>query len=130
MKAASRGRGALRSFTKSQIVCLPALLSCFAAPAAAQMIALSGVLLDRMCYSEKHPQTLEEALKHRKVCMTSERCSASGYGLFTDDHRFLAFDASGNKRAAEFIRLFRGDSRVAATVVGNLRGPFLENVTL
>jgi len=41
---------------------------------------------------------------HTRECLLMPECAKSGYVLYTDDDKFLSFDAEGNRKAEEAIK--------------------------
>lgn len=82
---------------------------------------LKGYLVDKMCGSmmaKKSPEkAMEMGAKHTKMCATEEGCAASGYGILTDG-KWIAFDETGNKKAAEYLNKTKAKDHLYIAVAG------------
>jgi hypothetical protein len=75
---------------------------------------IKGVLMDDMC-SGKADLRISGATStlvggrivaeaHTKECLLKPACEKSGYGVYTDDNKFLKFDTAGNRKALAAIK--------------------------
>ena len=64
---------------------------------------LQGILIDVACSGNaiKGGQTLVTA--HTRECALKEPCVKSGYGVYTQDGKFLVLDAAGNQMAQKAL---------------------------
>ena len=81
------------------------LLAFLAATAGTTETTVQGVLIDKMCSYKAETRIvpgprLEGGIiaiyPHTRLCALMPECQRSGYGLFTYDQKFLAFDEAGN----------------------------------
>ena len=49
-------------------------------------------------------------------------CQKSGYGVFTYDNKFLAFDQAGNRKALEAIKAAKKEDDLQVEVTGEIQG--------
>src|SRR5215475_6035698 len=83
------------------------------APCCAFCADVRGVLMDKACSSKAEVRIVPGprieggmivAEAHTRECALMPACQKSGYGIFTDDNKFLAFDAAGSRKALEAIK--------------------------
>ena len=53
-------------------------------------------------------------------------CQKSGYGIFTWDQKFLAFDAAGNRKALELIKTSKKLDDFEVEVTGTVEGDIIK----
>ena len=98
-------------------------LFCLCALAASMVNAaeIKGYLLDKSCADEdgKKPGF---AAKHQKSCLQMKVCAQSGYGVMTDDMKYLAFDKAGNAMAAKVIAGLKKTDDIKIAVTGDVEG--------
>jgi hypothetical protein len=80
----------------------------------------NGIVLDVMCQSGF--ETYTKAKGHTKACSLMPPCVASGFGVVTEDDKFLKFDAEGNKKAEAAIKASDKTTDVRVVVDGKLDG--------
>lgn len=117
-----------KSLMKRMLASAVLLTLAVAFAAAGEKTTVSGVLMDKACSAEN--KTTEKALKHSKDCALMEDCVKSGYGVLTADGKYIAFDAAGNKKAAAFVKKFKGDDSIKIQVDGTLEGSTLKVATI
>jgi hypothetical protein len=61
---------------------------------------------------------------HTRACAL--KCSASGYGIITEDKKFLKFDAEGNKKITEALKASDRKDHLRADVSGDVEGDTLK----
>jgi hypothetical protein len=92
---------------------------------------IQGVLMDRKCSStaEEHlvPGTglvggRSVAEAHLRDCALMPECQKSGYGVYTDDNKFLAFDEAGNRLALNALKASRKLDDLEVEVTGEITG--------
>lgn len=103
----------------------------------------NGVLLDKSC-STKADESISSgtpdspsisggmlvAEAHTRECLRTPACEKSGYGVYTADGKYLPFDAAGNRRAAEALKLSKLETDIRVAVTGEVAGGVLKVVTL
>lgn len=97
-------------------------------PAVAETRTISGYLIDKSCSAE----TVGKAAlaKHGKACALMGECRKSGYGVVTDDGKFIAFDAAGNKRALAVFQTSKKEMDYKVTVTGDQQGEVIKVTSL
>jgi hypothetical protein len=98
------------------MICLYALVTSLGFAA-----EIKGYLLDKSCADEdgKKPGF---AAKHQKSCLQMKPCAQSGYGVMTEDTKYLAFDKNGNAQAAKLIAGLKNNDDIKITVTGDVQG--------
>lgn len=61
---------------------------------------------------------------HSRRCALG--CEKSGYGIFTNDKKFLKFDAAGNKEIAQELKASNEKDHLRVDVTGNVEGDTLK----
>jgi hypothetical protein len=100
---------------------------------------IQGVLMDRKCSAtaEEHlvpgvglqgGRTVAEA--HLRECALMPECQKSGYGVYTDDNKFLAFDEAGNRMALSAIKASKKVDDLEVDVTGDIDGDTIKVKTL
>lgn len=79
----------------------------------------TGMLCDKMCSAKMTDAS--KCSSHPKACMTSDHCSASGYGLMLDG-KFYKFDKKGNTLAKGILKNSSKDKELQVEVMGTLKG--------
>ena len=83
--------------------------------------AITGYLVDKMCGStmakKSADKAMESAAKHTKQCAMEEGCAESGYGLMMNG-KWMAFDETGNKKAAEYLKKTKATDHLLVAVSG------------
>ena len=90
---------------------LTATASLFAVAGFAE--TLSGTLVDVMCKDK-------DAAAHTTKCALG--CSKSGFGLVTNDGKFVKFDEAGNAKALAALKATKKDKDLKAKVEGSVDG--------
>ncbi|HTD23648.1 MAG TPA: hypothetical protein VK738_13405 [Terriglobales bacterium] len=82
---------------------------------------VKGYLLDSSCAGElqKHARS---GAGHTKGCLQMPDCVKSGYGVLTDDLKFIKFDKAGNEQASKFIDGLTKNKDIKVTVSGEVIG--------
>lgn len=96
------------------------LLAGVAIAAFAADTQVKGYLLAQGCASESHKPGF--GAQHPKDCLEKEECEKSGFGVLTDDKKFIKFDAAGNQQAKKFIAGLTKKSDIKVAVTGNVDG--------
>ena len=98
------------------IIFAAAALSAFAADT-----TVKGYLVDVACASEDGQKDGFGAT-HTKECLQMPDCVKTGYGVLTDDKKFIRFDAAGNAQAKKFIASVTKVKDIKVTVTGVRNG--------
>ena len=125
---------------KRNVYCL-GLACLFLSTASAAEI--KGVLLDKDCSSKAEERissgtgdapALEGGMlaaeAHTLECLRAPACQKSGYGVYTSDEKFLLFDAAGNRKAIEALKLSKKLSDIRVVVTGQVEGDTIKVTTL
>ena len=107
----------LRSFPMASL-CLALGLSTMASAA-----EIKGVLMDQACsgdFTSTGGQT--KALKHERACALMEQCVKSGFGVITEDNKFLRFDDSGNQKMLAMLQNSVQKDNLKIKVAGDVDG--------
>jgi hypothetical protein len=82
---------------------------------------IKGYLLDKSCADDdgKKPGF---AAKHQKSCLQMKVCAQSGYGVMTEDMKYLTFDKNGNAMAAKLIAGLKKTDDIKINVTGDVQG--------
>jgi hypothetical protein len=109
-------------------VILLAAIHTFAAPrtAADDKVTVAGILMDKSCAVDMKM----DAKGHDKDCNQMADCAKSGYGVVTDDGKFVAFDAKGNKDAVAWLKATKQKTNLKVTVTGTMEKNVLKVDTL
>jgi hypothetical protein len=111
-------------------LCFLGLLPVLAAPAAGPATTLKGVIIDKACSSKAEVRLLPSGIvggmivaeAHTRECALMPACQKSGYGIFTWDQKFVAFDSAGNRKALEAIKTSKKLDDFEVEVTGILEG--------
>jgi len=57
-------------------------------------------------------------------------CKKSGYGVITENHKFLKFDEVGNKKAFEALKATDKEDHLRVDVTGEVEGDTLKVTSL
>jgi hypothetical protein len=106
----------------------------------AQAADIKGVLMDEMC-SGKADLRISGATStlvggrivaeaHTKECLLMPACEKSGYGVYTDDNKFLKFDAAGNRKALAAIKASAKLDDFEVEVTGDVKDDTIKVATL
>lgn len=92
---------------------------------------LQGVLIDKMCSYKAESRIVSgprleggilEAYIHTRHCALMPECQKSGYGVFTYDNKFVAFDAAGSQKAIAFFKQSSKEDDFRVEVTGQMHG--------
>jgi hypothetical protein len=61
---------------------------------------------------------------HTRECAL--KCQASGFGILTNDHKFLKFDAAGNTKITEALKSSDKKDHLRVDVTGDVKGDTLQ----
>ena len=108
-----------------------AIASFLAAGADVPQTKVQGVLIDKMCSYKAETRIapgprleggIVVAYTHTKQCALMPECQKSGYGVFSYDQKFLAFDEAGNKQALAFFKQSNKEDDFRVEVIGQVQG--------
>ena len=78
----------------------------------------TGHLMDTMCASK----LLDKASSHTTECMKMPNCKGSGFGLVTNEGKYLKFDEAGNAKALKELDRSGKEDNLLVTVTGRMQG--------
>lgn len=76
----------------------------------------TGYLMDTMCAASR----LDKASSHTIECM--KRCKQSGFGLVTQEGKYIKFDEKGNIKALNELERTGKQDELLVKVTGEMRG--------
>jgi hypothetical protein len=121
----------------SRILTIASLLAGLGAAACAEQV--QGVLLDKQCSSKAEVRMVPGprleggmivAESHTRECALMPECQKSGYGVFTYDNKFLAFDENGNRLALAAIKASKKIDDLQVEVTGQVNGNIIKVASL
>ena len=104
------------------------VLALFAASASAATV--NGVLMDKMCSAKAVSGGQSVAVAHETKCALMPACQQTGYGVFTADNKFLAFDPAGNEKAAAALKATKKTDDLKVQVDGDVNGDTIKVTSL
>jgi hypothetical protein len=112
----------------TKFLCCAILVTGLAGIAAAAEV--DGILIDKMCSAKALKGGQAAATKHDRDCATAAACEKSGYGVYTAEGKWLAFDDAGNKRAIAALKASKKTDDLRVTVTGDVDGDSIKVATL
>ena len=106
------------------------LAAMLAAPGWAENQTISGYLVDKACSVELAPKGSKALAGHGRSCALMTPCRRSGFGVVTEDGRFIAFDPAGSQKALAVIKASAKDDGYRITVTGDRQGSTLKVASL
>jgi hypothetical protein len=114
----------------SAVLTSAAFAASITAPAAH---SVKGVLIDAKCSLNAETRVVDTpsphleggmlwAYTHTRQCALMPSCIRSGYGVFTYDNKFLAFDTAGNAKALALLRASKKQDDLRVEVTGAVQG--------
>jgi hypothetical protein len=107
---------------------------------AAQAEDLKGILMDQMCSGKADLRISGStgtlvggrivAEAHTRECLLMPECQKSGYGVYTNDNKFLKFDEAGNRKALAAIKASSKLDDFEVEVTGEVKGDTIKVATL
>jgi len=107
---------------------------------AAQAEDLKGILMDQMCSGKADLRISGStgtlvggrivAEAHTRECLLMPECQKSGYGVYTNDNKFLKFDEAGNRKALAAIKASSKLDDFEVEVTGEVKGDTIKVVSL
>jgi len=84
-------------------------------------VTIQGHLVDAVC-GRGFARKGKSGAGHNKACLRVPACSDGGYGVLTEDKRFITFDANGNERARKLIEETSKENDIQVVVTGAIDG--------
>ncbi len=118
-------------------LCLAGLVPIFAV-GGSEATPVKGVIMDRACSPKAEVRVLSTGIQggmivaeaHTRQCALMPACEKSGYGIFTYDNKFLAFDPAGNRKALAAIKESKKLDDLEVEVTGQIEGDTIKVQTL
>ncbi len=117
---------------KFQLLLLTAALVAVMSPSQAtaagadEKVTVSGILMDKSCAVDMKM----DAKSHDKDCGLMADCIKSGYGIVTEDGKFVPLDAKGNKDAQAWLKATKMKTNLKVTATGTMDKNVLKVDTL
>jgi len=86
--------------------------------------------MDKMCSMKAVKDGQKAAALHTGQCAMMPDCEKSGYGVFTADNKYLAFDAAGNEQAAAALKSSKKKDNLKVKVNGEVTGDTIKVASL
>lgn len=122
-------------FKQAAFVGLFAALTC-----GAQAAEVTGVLVDKACSGKMELRIVSpsnsmvggyiSAEAHDKECLLMAECQKSGFGIYTQDNRFITLDEAGNRKALALLKTVTKLSDIEVEVTGDLQGDSIKVQTI
>jgi hypothetical protein len=102
--------------------------------------SIKGILMDETCSGKadlrisgasgllEGGRIVAEA--HTRECLLMPQCVKSGYGVYTDDNKFLKFDEAGSRKAHAAIKASTKLDDFEVEVTGDVKGDTIKVVSL
>jgi len=103
------------------IICWLVVMCTGLSVALAGDVSVKGYLIDGACVARKAHKAHALAA-HSRGCLQMPACSASGYGVLSDDGQFIRFDEHGNQMARKLIKDTAKETGIKITVSGTVDG--------
>ena len=111
---------------------------CASLATVASAAEVKGVLMDKACSGKAEVRVLSTGIEggmivaeaHTRDCALMPACQKSGYGIFTTDQKFLAFDPAGSRKALEAIKASKKLDDLEVQVTGEIKGDTIKVETL
>jgi len=97
------------------------LFFALAANAFAADTVVKGYLVDTACQQDDG-NTPNFGAEHSKQCLEMAECIRSGYGVLTEDKKYIKFDKPGNVEAKKFIDALTKKKDIRVAVTGSVSG--------
>jgi hypothetical protein len=91
---------------------------------------VQGVLIDKTCSAKAIASGQKAAVEHTRKCALMPPCQTSGYGVFTPDGKFLAFDDGGNAQALAALQKSKMKDDLKVMVNGDVKGDTIKVASL
>ncbi|HEY2169756.1 MAG TPA: hypothetical protein VGJ30_09040 [Candidatus Angelobacter sp.] len=110
------------------ILCCLSLVAGLAGIGSAEQ--LKGILIDKACSSKAVTGGEAAAEKHDRDCAMAAACQRSGYGVYTSDGKWVAFDDAGNQKAIAALKASQKSDDLKVTVDGTVQGDSIKVASL
>jgi hypothetical protein len=107
---------------------------------AAHAEEIKGILMDQMCSGKADLRISGStgtlvggrivAEAHTRECLLMPECQKSGFGVYTNDNKFLKFDEAGNRKALAAIKASSKLDDFEVEVTGEVKGDTIKVVSL
>jgi hypothetical protein len=106
---------------------------------AASAAEVQGVLIDQACSAKAEVRLVPGprieggmivAEAHTRECALMPACQKSGYGVFTNDNKFLKFDEAGNRKALGALKVSQKVDDLKVEVTGEIQGDTIKVTSL
>ncbi len=87
---------------------------------------LKGILIDVACSTNAIKAGQAVVTAHTRECALKEPCVKSGYGVYTQDGKFLVLDAAGNQMAQTALEASKKKDNLTVRVNGKQTGELIE----
>ncbi len=87
---------------------------------------LKGVLIDVACSAKAIKEGQAAVTAHTRECALKEPCVKSGYGVYTQDGKFIVLDAAGNQMAQKALDASKKKDNLTVKVNGKQTGELIE----
>jgi hypothetical protein len=122
----------------ARLVWMLSIASMICAVVASEPAQVKGVLIDKQCSAKAEEHILPTGITggmvvaeaHERSCLLMPACEKSGYGVFTFDQKFLAFDAEGNHKALALIKASKKLVDLEVEVTGEIKGDTIKVATI
>lgn len=84
-------------------------------------ISIDGYLIDSTCAARAATRP-GFAAGHSKTCLRMPSCADSGYGVLTQDRRFIKFDSNGNEQVKKLLADLAQETGIKVEVSGTMDG--------
>jgi hypothetical protein len=121
----------LRALCVASVLPVAALIAAGPAP-------IKGILIDKKCSAGAEVRVLSTGIEgglvvaeaHTRECALMPACQKSGYGVFTYDNKFLAFDEAGNRQALAALKASKKLGNLEVEVTGEVKGDTIKVANL
>lgn len=96
-----------------------AVIAALSSPLAAETV--KGYLVDKACSAKILKEGGDAAKAHTKDCALMPDCKASGYGVITDDGRFVELDDGGDRMAVQTLEFLDQKDNIRVRVDGQIK---------
>src|SRR5712691_4326932 len=87
---------------------------------------LKRILIDVACSANAIKGGQAVVTAHTRECALKELCVKSGYGVYTQDGKFLVLDAAGNQMAQKALEASKKKDNLLVKVNGKQTGELIE----
>jgi len=113
---------------KRLLITISVLVAVMAMPLAAESV--DGYLVDQMCSAKVVQGGTDAAKAHTKDCALMPNCKSSGFGVVTEEGKFLKFDEDGNDMAVKILGVTSRKENIHVAVNGKIEGDSIAVVAI